>query len=198
MMSDEDNNQATEPMPTLQETDAAVAPKPDDSAGEEVLELKVDIMSSPLFILVTLMAYIAECGGRNIPMEQKAEFITTLRKHVNKHDISEEELQLMMRDAFEETLRIEYRKYLEFVTPKLSTGQRLAIIANLYDMMMVDGDLLDGEESRIDLCRRVFDLNPDVTRQIRRILILKNDTSVFLNPGHPGNDPGFVFSPDHS
>jgi len=87
---------------------------------EDVLNLTVDIISSPLFILVTLMAYIAECGGREIPVEQKAEFVTILRKHVIKEDITEAELHLMVRDAFKQTLRIEFNTYLDTVTPNLS------------------------------------------------------------------------------
>ncbi len=206
MVSDENDKPPlkTTEVPQNSGADAAKADGGADGGGtngggangdDEVMALtpKDDIMSSPLFILVTLMAYIAECGGRDIPMEQKAEFVTILRKHVRKEDITEHELHLMVRDGFKQTLRVEYRTYLDKVAPKLSLGQRLSIIANLYNMMMVDGELLDGEETRIDLCRRVFGLDPDVTRQIRRILLLKNDTSVFLDPGHPGNDPGFHF-----
>lgn len=159
----------------------------------EVLDLKVDVMASPIFILVTMMAYIALSGGKNVPVEQKAEFISTLRKHVTKEEISEEEMRVMMRDSFEQTERIEYRTYLDKVRPQLSYGQRLSIIANLYDMMMVDGELLEGEESKIDLARRVFELDPVTTKQIRRIMLLKNDTAIFLNPSHPGNDPDFRF-----
>jgi len=62
---------------------------------------------------------------------------------------------------------------------------------------MVDGELLDGEETRIDLCRCIFELDLDVTRQIRRILLLKKDISVFLGPGHPWNDPSFHLNTDH-
>ncbi len=201
MGSDEDDKNAPELTEESQDTATNSADKTSDGAGgdeQEVMTLKADIMSSPLFILVTLMAYIAEAGGRDIPMEQKAEFLTILRKHVKKQDITEKELQLMVRDGFEETLRIEFRTYLENVTPNLTYAQRLSIVANLYNMMMVDGELLDGEESRVDLCRRTFQLDPGVTRQIRRVLLLKNDTSVFLNPGHPSNDPSFSFSVTHS
>lgn len=199
MDSDEDNGQSPEPTAAPPDS-GSVAEKTNGGAnsGGEALILEADIMSSPLFILVTLMAYIAECGGREIPMEQKAEFVTILRKHVKKEDITEQEMQLMVRDGFEQTLRIEFRSYLEKVTPKLSQGQRLSIIANLYNMMMVDGELRDGEEARIDQCRRAFDLDPAITRKIRRVLLLKNDTSVFLNPGHPGNSSDFSFSVDHS
>lgn len=201
MSSDEENENSPELAKEPQNIVTGSADKANDGVGDddqEVMTLKGDIMSSPLFILVTLMAYIAEAGGRDIPMEQKAEFVTILRKHVKKQDITEKELRLMVRDGFEQTLRIEFRTYLEHVTPNLTQGQRFSIIANLYNIMMVDGELLDGEESRVDMCRRVFDLNPRVTRQIRRILLLKNDTSIFLNPGHPGNDPTFNFSADYS
>jgi len=176
--------------------EAAEEKEKTNKTDEGVISLEGDIMSSPLFILITLMAYIAECGGRDIPVEQKSLFLSMLRKHVNKNDIEEKELHLMLRDAFEQTLRIEFRHYLESVTPVLTMVQRYSIIANLYDMMMVDGELRDGEESRIDLCRRKFDLDPRVTRQIRRIFLLKNDTSVFLNMNHPCNDPSFSFNPD--
>lgn len=164
---------------------------------EQVVELTNDIFTSPLLILITLMTYIAECGGREIPVEQKAEFLTIMRKHINKGDISESEFHAIMSDAYDETLRMEFRKYLETVTPNLTIGQRFSIIANMYNMMMVDGEIRDGEEARIDLCRREFGLNPRVVRQIRRVLLLKNDTSIFLNPSHPNNDDSFIFSPDY-
>ncbi|NQV44789.1 MAG: hypothetical protein HQ501_07800 [Rhodospirillales bacterium] len=167
-------------------------------AAEEVISLEDDIMSSPLFILVTLMAYIAECGGREIPIEQKSVFLAILRKHVNKNEIEEKELHLMLRDAFNLTLRIEFPHYLESVTPALTMGQRFSVIANLYNMMMVDGEIRDGEEARIDLCRRKFGLDPRIARQIRRVSLLRNDTSIFLNPNHPCNDPAFSFHLDHS
>jgi len=61
---------------------------------------------------------------------RKAKFVTILHKHLWKEDISEHELYLMVRDGFEQTLRAEYRTYLDKVTPKLSLGQRLSIIAN--------------------------------------------------------------------
>lgn len=188
MISDEKSESEPEATEALPEgnTDA-------NEGDGEVIELKVDIMSSPIFILVTMMAYIALSGGKNIPVEQKAEFISTLRKHVTKDDISEEEMRVMMHDSFEQTDRVEYRTYLDKITPRLSYGQRLSVIANLYDMMMVDGELLEGEESKIDLARRVFELDPVTTKQIRRVMLLKNDTAIFLNPGHPGNDPDFRF-----
>ncbi len=164
---------------------------------EEPLELTSGITTTPVMILLTLMAYIAEAGGREIPVEQKAEFVSLMRKHIKKGDVSESEFHSMMKDAYDETLRMEFRTYLENVTPNLTIGQRYSVIANLYNMMMVDGAIRDGEESRIDLCRREFGLNPRVTRQIRRILLLKNDTSIFLDPSHPNNDDGYIFSPDY-
>ena len=156
---------------------------------EDVLELEEDIMASPIFILVTLMAYIALSGGKDIPMEQKAEFITLLRKHVAREEITENDLRRLMRDGFDMTQRIEFSSYLEKVKPRLSPGQRLCVIANLYDMMMVDGEFLEGEKSKIDMCRRSFDLDPVVTKQIRQVLIVKNDTGIFFDPTHPGNNP---------
>ena len=181
-----------------EETGGPVDGEDAGKGAEEVLPLKNDFMSSPLFILVALMAYIAECGGREIPVEQKAVFLAILRKHVNKGDIGEKELHLMLRDAFDLTLRIEFQHYLESITPVLTMGQRFSVIANLYNMMMVDGEIRDGEEARIDLCRRKFELDPRVIRQIRRVSLLRNDTSIFLDPNHPCNDPAFYFHLDHS
>lgn len=179
---------------TAQTTEQSSNPSGDGGAeAAPVLELKQDLLSSPMFILVTLMAYIALSGGKTLAVEKKAEFITTLRKHVDKEEMTETDIQVLMHDGFEETQRMEYRHFLDKVTPQLTYGQRLATLANLYDMMMVDGELLEGEESKIDLCRRIFEVDPIVARQIRRVMLLKNDTAIFLNDGHPGNDPGFRF-----
>lgn len=161
--------------------------------SELAAKLRTDVVQSPVFIVMTLMAYIALSGGKDVPVEQKAEFVTTLRKHVTKGDMSEGEMQAIIRDSFAQTQRMEYRSYLEKVAPQLTYGQKLSVIANLYDMMMVDGELREGEESRVELCRRVFDLDSAKTKQIRRVLLLKNDTAIFLNANHPGNDPGFIF-----
>ena len=146
-----------------------------------------------LFMLVMLLAYIVQSSHREVPIEQKAEFITLLRKHVDRGDITESQMHAMVRDAFAQTQVKDFRAYIIEIKPKLSNGQRLSIICNLLDMMHVDGVRTDGEDSIIEQCRRAFNIDAGRMRVMQRIFELKNDTSIFLNPGHPGNDPSFTF-----
>ncbi len=145
-----------------------------------------------LFMLVVLLAYIVQSSHREVPVEQKAEFITLLRKHVERGDITESQMHAMVRDAFTQTQAKDFRAYIMEIKPKLSNGQRLSIICNLLDMMHVDGVRTDGEDSIIEQCRRAFNIDAGRMRVMQRIFELKNDTSIFLSPGHPGNDPSFT------
>lgn len=146
--------------------------------------------SSPLFTLATCMAYLIKADGITTT-EEKAKLITSLRKHVSWGDITAEELQTIVSDAFGIAGRVGLDVFLHDAAPTLSTGQRLAIFVNLYDAMLVDGHMAAGETTVLGKFAGAFGISHDTLHAIRTLFMLMNDTAIFTDRTHPYNEPTF-------
>ncbi len=151
----------------------------------------VNVLSSPLYILATCIAYLVDADTRTT-FEEKAKLITVFGKHVSRNELSQDELHGVMTDAFDFVGKIEIDRFINQIEPQLSTGQKASIIINLYDAMLVDGQVAAGERNVLNKFVGAFNLSRDTMRSIREIMMLKNDTAVFTDKNHPYNEPGYV------
>ena len=150
----------------------------------------VNILSSPLYILAACIAYLVDADARTT-FEEKAKLITIFGKHVSRKELTQEELHGVMAEAFEFASRIDIEKFIAKIEPELSPGQKASIVINLYDAMLVDGQVAAGERGVLNKFVGAFDLSRDTMRSIREIMMLKNDTAVFTDSTHPYNEPGY-------
>ena len=65
------------------------------------------------------------------------------------------------------------------------------MLVNLYNVMLVDGVVKEGERKVFKKFQHAFDVDEITARKIREFLMLKHDTSLFTNPSHPYNDDDF-------
>lgn len=151
----------------------------------------VDILSSPLYILATSVAYLVDADTRTT-FEEKAKLITIFGKHVSRNELTQDELHGVMSDAFQFAGRIDIDRFIARIEPDLTPGQKASIIINLYDAMLVDGQVAAGERAVLNKFVAAFDLSRNTMRSIREVIMLKNDTAVFTDKGHPYNEPSYV------
>jgi uncharacterized tellurite resistance protein B-like protein len=147
---------------------------------------------TPLFALAASMAYEIRVDERTSPQE-KGQLIALFGKLVEMGTHNEGELHALIHKAFSYTESNEVDSFLVQVTPILSDYQRLAIIINLYDTMQSDGHIKMGEKGIIQKFEEAFNVDKDVVSGIRKLLMLKNDTSIFLDQSHPLNNTVFNF-----
>lgn len=148
----------------------------------------VKILSSPLYILATCIAYLIDADTQTT-FEEKAKLITLFGKHVSRSELTNEELHGVMDEAFKFAERIEVDRFIRDVEPKLTPGQKVSIVINLYDAMLVDGQVASGERAILNKFVGAFDISRDTMRSIREVMMLKNDTAVFTDDNHPYNEP---------
>jgi len=146
---------------------------------------------SRLKILAVLLAYVVE-ANQKIPVEQKAGFLTLFQKHVSSGQMSKNGLQNLVSHAFDTARAVPLDEFIEHSKPNLTHGQRLSVIANLLDMMLIDGTYSDGELAVIEKCREAFGVEEATVNHLRKVFDLKNDTTMFLDATHRFNDPGFT------
>ncbi len=149
-----------------------------------------DVKKTPLAILARALAYVIEADNQTT-FEEKAMMVTVLGKHVARGEMSQKELHTLANDAFEQAHQVPVEKFLDVVTGKLTPGQKASIIINLYDAMLVDGLVVAGERKIMEQFIGAFDMSPSTMRAIREVSMLKNDTGLFLDPGHPLNEPSY-------
>lgn len=145
---------------------------------------------TPLFILAVSLAYVIQ-ADETTTVQERAEWVTVFGKLVESGGFSKSRLETMTKKAFAEATDTELSSFLEAATPLLSYSQKLAVLLNLYDSMMVDGVIKEGERVVFTEFQRAFNVDEKTARDIREFLMLKNDISLFTDSSHPFNDDDF-------
>lgn len=155
-------------------------------------QTETDVTSgkSGLIILARALAYVIDADNRTT-FEEKAKLVTVLGKHVARGDLSGHQLRGLTDDAFNQAQMVPVDRFLDKVTPQLTPGQKLSLIINLYDAMLVDGQVAAGERKVLDKFVGAFNINRGTIRALREVIMLKNDTGLFADPRHPFNEPSF-------
>ena len=148
---------------------------------------------SPMQALATATAYMVMADKKAVP-EERASLASMLGKHVTKREMSTTQIQRLTADAFAYVAKYDYNKFLISVEATLTPAQIIAIMANLYELMIVDGHVIAREKEIIDEFYRFFDIDRRIVNTVREILMIKNDTSLFLREDHPNNGNDFRFT----
>ena len=153
--------------------------------------MDTDVTQSPLFLLATSMAYLIEADTRTT-YEEKAQLTAALGKHVSSGEITQAELHAIVSDAFDYALQKKVDSFLVDLSTTLTPGQKVAVIINMYDAMLVDGSVAVGEKKIMQKFVNSFEISRDTMKVIREIIMIKNDTTIFTDPAHPQNDPKYA------
>jgi len=148
---------------------------------------------TPLKILAISMAYEIQADKRTSPQE-KAKLVTLFGKLVEMGTLQEGELHALINWAFEYARKNRLEPFLKQADSILSYTQKMAVLINLYDVMQVDGYIKMGERGLIQAFKQNFGIDARISRGVREFLMLKNDTSIFIDDGHPLNNETFDFS----
>lgn len=149
---------------------------------------------SPIEALVTAEAYVILADKKALP-EERAALVGLLGKHVSKKELSaEHQVQTLTADAFAFVGKYEFEKFLMAIESSLSPAQILSIMANMYETMIIDGNVIAREKELVDSFSKFFDIDRRVMNILREVLFIKNDTSLFLRIDHPNNGGDFRFA----
>lgn len=158
--------------------------------GDSVAEIPV---LTPIQALVTAEAYVILADNKALP-EERAALVSLLGKHVSKKELTEHQVQTLTADAFAFVKRYEFETFLVAIESSLSPAQIMAIMANMYETMIVDGNVVTREKELIDDYCKFFNIERRVVNTLREVLYIKNDTGLFLRVDHPNNGSDFRFS----
>lgn len=92
---------------------------------------------------------------------------------------------------------IKYRKrnsvdaFLTEAAPLLTDAQKMCILVNLIDSSLADGQPEPEEQALFGKFLQAFQITEERFRPFFEVIALKNDRSVFINPDHPKNQPGY-------
>ena len=147
---------------------------------------------TPMQALATAMAYIVKADNKAVP-EERAGMVSLLGKHVSKREMSSTQIQRLTVDAFAYVAEHEYDKFLLSIEDTLMPAQIISVMANMYELMIVDGHVIAREKELVDEFIRFFDIDRRIVNTVREILMIKNDTTMFLRNDHPNNGSDFRF-----
>jgi uncharacterized tellurite resistance protein B-like protein len=140
----------------------------------------------PLAILATALAYVIMVD-RKVRAEERAKVMALLGKHVTSGVLSRREIDELAAEAFERVAAVDTERFLRVAAPRLTYAQKLAVLANMYEAMLVDGLAMEGEATILREFIEAFGVDlPDV-RAMREVLRLACDTTIFIDPLHPWN-----------
>lgn len=148
---------------------------------------------TPLQALAVAAAYVVMADKKALP-EERASLVSLFGKHVSRRELSSTQIQRMTADAFAYVAKYDFEKYLMSIEATLSPGQAISVLANMYETMIVDGHVIAREQELVEQFYRFFDIDRRVVKTMREILMVKNDTSLFLRDDHPNNSRDFRFS----
>lgn len=157
--------------------------------GDPVSQIPV---LSPIEALVTAEAYVILADKKALP-EERAALVSLLGKHVSKKELSEHQVQTLTADAFAFVKKHEFETFLIAVESSLTPAQILSIMANMYETMIIDGNVITREKELVDEFCKFFDIERRVMNTLREVLFIKNDTGLFLRNDHPNNGSDFRF-----
>lgn len=146
--------------------------------------------TTPMSILITALAYMIEADMKTV-VEEKAKLVTLFRKHVSRGHMTDGDLQREIDSAFEYIRHAGVYKFLLETTPGLTMAQRIAVVMNLYDTILVDGLVAEGEVSMMRKFRTAYGISDAALSVMRELVMFKNDTNLFINPNHPRNTNEF-------
>ena len=145
---------------------------------------------SPLFALAAALAYMIQADA-DASVQEKAEFMTVFGKLLVSGEMSKRQVEKLTRESFDYAAKTELPAFIKKINPKLSLAQKLAMLVDLYDTMLVDGVVNEAERSVFREFQRVFNIDEKTVRIIREVLMLRNDLSLFTDPSHPFNSDSF-------
>lgn len=145
---------------------------------------------APLLFLATALAYLIHADNKPA-VEEKAKFLSLFGKHVSRGEISNDYLQALTAEAFQRARNMELDAFLRDAAADLTHAQKLAVIINLYDVLLADGRVAAGETVIFNRFVGAFDIDAATLRALREILLVKNDTTLFTNRNHPMNEPRY-------
>ena len=141
--------------------------------------------------LATSLAFVID-ADKTVSVEEKAKLLAVLHRHVNSGDLDKDEIREISAQAFETAKTADLERFLAQVAPKLTTEQKMAILLNLYDVMMADGVMMGGEVGVISKFEQAFNVDMPTVEAVREVMTLKNDPSLFTNELNSRNDPDYV------
>ena len=147
---------------------------------------------SPLFALGASLAYMIRADGETMT-EERAKFLTVFGKQVTAGKLTAEQLQSLTSASFRFAKTTPLGDFLTVMAPRLSLAQKIAIFMNVYETVLVDGMVREGERVMLREFERHFDISREKLRAIRELLQLKNDTNLFIDEAHPQNDASYGF-----
>ena len=147
---------------------------------------------TPMQVLAVATAYVVMADKKALP-EERASLVSLLGKHVCRREMSSTQIQRLTADAFAYVAQYDYNRFLMSIEATLSPAQIISVLTNMYETMIVDGSVVAREKELIDEFYRFFDFDRRVVNTIREVLMVKNDTTLFLREDHPNNTPEFRF-----
>lgn len=82
-------------------------------------------------------------------------------------------------------------QFLKEAAPILTDAQKMCILVNLIDSSLADGEAEREEQEFFGKFLNAFGISEERFKPFFEVIVLKNDRSVFLNPNHAKNQPGF-------
>jgi uncharacterized tellurite resistance protein B-like protein len=143
-----------------------------------------------LLVLARALAYVVDADSKTT-LEEKAKMLTVMGKHVARGEITPHQLKGLTDDAFNHAAMVPVERFIDDIVEGLTPAQKVSLVINLYDTMLVDGQVATGERTVIDKFVGAFEISRNTIRALREVLMLKNDTGLFTDPNHPFNEPSF-------
>lgn len=148
---------------------------------------------APIEILTKALAYVILADKKALP-EERAGLASLLGKHITKRELAQTEVQRLTTEAFEYALVTPFEHFLAAIEATLRPAQIIAILANMYELMIIDGNIVAREKELVETFYKFFDIDRRVVSAMREILMVKNDTTIFLRVDHPLNGSDFRFA----
>ena len=144
----------------------------------------------PIRVLATCLAYVAMADGDVDPSE-RASMIAALSKWVRPGVLDQGQLQDMCKAAFDQAKSKPLEKFLTVIDGKVSKAQALSIISNVFDLMLADGRLTEGELKTMHAIADVLAVSKEDFDALRAVFLLKTNVDIYLEPTHRWNEDGY-------
>lgn len=82
-------------------------------------------------------------------------------------------------------------QFLSEASPVLTDAQKMCILVNIIDSSFADGEAEIEEQQLFGKFLNAFGISEERFKPFFEVIVLKNDRSVFMNPNHAKNQPGF-------
>lgn len=147
---------------------------------------------TPHFALGAALIYSSAADGEMDP-EEVGQLLAIMGGQSQRGGFGfSNDARAVLERAMKYVRRVPAAQFAQEAAPKLTDAQRIAILVNVLDNMLSDGQPEAEEQQVFNAFMQAWGIDEARFKPFFEVIALKYDRRLFVDPAHPMNQPGYA------